>query len=50
LSVPLAFAQALPESAVTLGIRGVVAAVLATGASLPALPAAAGIGMDAGTP
>jgi hypothetical protein len=32
--VPLAFASALPESAVALGIRGVVAAVVATGASL----------------
>jgi hypothetical protein len=35
LRVPLAFARALPESAVALGIRGVVAAVLATSASLP---------------
>jgi hypothetical protein len=31
--VPLAFAQALPESAVALGIRGVVAAVIATSAA-----------------
>jgi hypothetical protein len=31
LRVPLAFARALPESAVALGIRGVVAAVAATG-------------------
>jgi hypothetical protein len=41
--VPLAFASALPESAVALGIRGVVAAVATTG-DLPALaklPAAA---------
>jgi hypothetical protein len=35
LRVPLGFARALPESAVALGIRGVVAAVLATSASLP---------------
>jgi hypothetical protein len=46
--VPLAFARALPESAVALGIRGVVTAVVATGASLsppkalPAGPAAPG--------
>jgi hypothetical protein len=33
LRVPLAFASALPESAVALGIRGVVAAVVATGAA-----------------
>jgi hypothetical protein len=33
LRVPLAFAQALPENAVTLGIRGVVAALIATGGS-----------------
>lgn len=42
VSVPLAFARALPESAVALGIRGVVAAVVAIGASQsvpPALPA-----------
>jgi hypothetical protein len=46
--VPLAFASALPEGAVALGIRGVVAAIVATGASLsppkatPALPKSAG--------
>jgi hypothetical protein len=38
--VPLAFARALPESAVALGIRGVVAAVAATSV-VPILPAAA---------
>jgi hypothetical protein len=37
--VPLAFARALPESAVALGIRGVVAAVAATSAlASPAQP------------
>jgi len=40
LRVPLAFASALPESAVALGIRGVVAAVAATSA-VPILPTAA---------
>lgn len=36
--VPLAFAQALPETAVALGVRGVVAAIVATSAA--ASPAA----------
>ena len=35
VSVPLGFASALPEGAVALGMRGVVAAVVATGALLP---------------
>jgi hypothetical protein len=34
--VPLSFASALPEGALAQGIRGVVAAVVATGALLPA--------------
>jgi hypothetical protein len=33
VEVPLAFASSLPESAATLGIRGVVTAIAATGAS-----------------
>jgi len=36
VSVPLGFASALPEGAVALGMRGVVAAVVATAALLPA--------------
>jgi len=48
LRVPLAFAEALPRSALALGIRGVVAAVLATGSSLPIPPAAAAMAIDAG--
>jgi hypothetical protein len=35
LRVPLAFASALPEGALAHGVRGVVAAVAATGATLP---------------
>jgi hypothetical protein len=52
--VPLAFARALPESTVALGIRGVVAAIAATGAwqspakILPAPPKPTGSGHDAG--
>ncbi|HEX7500491.1 MAG TPA: hypothetical protein VF524_09315 [Polyangia bacterium] len=53
--VPLAFARALPESTVALGIRGVVAAVAATGAwhspakTLPAPSKPTGSAMDGGT-
>jgi hypothetical protein len=51
--VPLAFVRALPESAVALGIRGVVAAVISTSArqsppqAAPAAPAAAKTGTGA---
>ncbi|MBN2576706.1 MAG: hypothetical protein JXP73_19225 [Deltaproteobacteria bacterium] len=56
VSVPLAFARALPESAVALGIRGVVAAVVAIGASrapaqaLPPAPPPAGAPEGSGAP
>ncbi len=54
--VPPAFASALPEGALALGIRGVVAAVVATGASLspskamPVLPRSAGSPSGGGAP
>ncbi|HJX64812.1 MAG TPA: hypothetical protein VJ860_12780, partial [Polyangia bacterium] len=56
--VPLAFASALPEGAVALGIRGVVAAIVATGASLspskalpsPPTPAASSTAVGAAVP
>lgn len=38
LQVPLGFASALPETVLTLGIRGVVGLIAATGGAVPAAP------------
>lgn len=40
LQVPAAFASSLPEIVITMGIRGVVSALAAAGASVPPAPAA----------